>query len=41
MYIPLNADTNLRQNNLRNPEGPKAVDFPEAVKNKPGAQQHN
>jgi hypothetical protein len=41
MYIPLNADTDLRQNNLRNPEGAKAVDFPEAIKKKPAPAQHN
>lgn len=41
MYIPLNADTNLRQNHLRNPDGPKAVDFPQTIKQKPGTAQHN
>jgi N-acetylglucosamine-6-sulfatase len=41
MYIPLNADVNLRQLNLRNPAGPKAAEFPAEVKRKPGAAQHN
>ncbi len=41
LYIPLNADRTLRQQNLRNPAGPKAAEFPEVLKGKPEAPRHN
>ncbi|MDX2268470.1 MAG: sulfatase [Bryobacter sp.] len=41
MYIPLNADRTLNQQNLRAPAGPKAADFPDTLKGKPAPPRHN
>jgi N-acetylglucosamine-6-sulfatase len=41
MYIPLNADRTLKQQNLRNPAGPKASEFPDTLKGTPPKPVHN